>query len=393
MWLDVATFARRAGVRTSETFDDAVVGAGILGLAHAYHLARRGRRVVVIERDDRARGASVRNFGMLWPIGQPRGALRELADRSLSAWLEVLGASGIWHRRTGSLHLAHRDDEAAVLAEFASDQRPGEGLELLEPAEVIRLAPRVRPHRLIRGLWSPHEVAVDPREVAASLPGWLAADLGVTFRFGLAVTGAGPNGLSTTAGPIEAGRVWICSGDELRYLYPDDLRRSGLVRCKLQMLRTRSAGPDGSLGPMLAAGLTLRHYAAFRECPGLDRVRARIASESPRLDRFGIHVLVSQNALGELAIGDSHEYGEPVEPFDSAEIEGLILDHLGAFLDVDGLEIASRWHGTYAKHPERPYVRLEPAPGVVVVTGVGGAGMTLSFGLAERVVADALDDR
>jgi D-hydroxyproline dehydrogenase subunit beta len=89
-----------------QRFDDAVVGAGILGLAHAYHLARRRRRVIVFERTPRAMGASVRNFGMLWPIGQPLGPLRRLAMRSLELWLEVLESSGQWHEQTGSLHLA-----------------------------------------------------------------------------------------------------------------------------------------------------------------------------------------------------------------------------------------------------------------------------------------------
>ena len=73
--------------------DAAVVGAGILGLAHAYHLARRGLSVVVFERQPRAEGASIRNFGMLWPIGQPAGPLYRLARRSLELWLELLQAS------------------------------------------------------------------------------------------------------------------------------------------------------------------------------------------------------------------------------------------------------------------------------------------------------------
>ena len=76
------------------SYDDIVVGAGVIGLAHAYHLASRGRRVAVFDRSPAAAGASVRNFGMLWPIGQPLGELRALALRSLEIWLEVLRAGG-----------------------------------------------------------------------------------------------------------------------------------------------------------------------------------------------------------------------------------------------------------------------------------------------------------
>ncbi len=56
--------------------------------------------MVVFERDPRARGASVRNFGMLWPIGQPFGPLRRLAESSLEIWLDVLESGGFWHERT-----------------------------------------------------------------------------------------------------------------------------------------------------------------------------------------------------------------------------------------------------------------------------------------------------
>jgi FAD dependent oxidoreductase TIGR03364 len=372
-------------------YDDAVIGAGILGLAHAYRLARRGRKVVVLERDPAAAGASARNFGMLWPIGQPSGPLRDLARRSLATWLEVLTSADIWHRRTGSLHLAYREDEAGILREFLSaSAKRGDPYEWLEPAEVRVVAPRVRPDGLLGAMWSPEEVCVDPREVIGCLPAWLERQHGVEFRFEDAVTDVQPGLVAASSGRLEAGRSWVCSGDETRVLFPDMLRRSGLVRCKLQMMRSRALGPDGSIGPMLAGGLTLRHYEAFRNCPSLGALKERVARESPWFDRYGIHVMVSQNGLGELTIGDSHEFGREIGPFDKAEIEDRILEYLRQFLDVPGLQIASRWHGTYAKHPQQPYLALSPSPGVMIVTGVGGAGMTLSFGLAAKVVEQAL---
>jgi FAD dependent oxidoreductase TIGR03364 len=374
-----------------DQYDDAVIGAGILGLAHAYHLSARGRRVVVLERDAAATGASVRNFGMLWPIGQPFGAMRDLAQRSLAIWRKVLAEAEIWHDPCGSLHLAYHEDEAQVLREYAElAAARGEPVGLLVPHDIARRAPMVRRDHLILGLWSPTEVCVDPREVVARLPRWLAERFGVAFRFDDPVLDVGTSSIAAVGGRIAAERVWVCSGDEMRVLFPEVLRASGLVRCKLQMMRTPPMGDLERIGPMLAGGLTLRHYAAFRDCPGLERLQERIARESPWLDRHGIHVMVSQNGRGEWVIGDSHEYGGEIGPFDSAAIEGWILDYLGTFLDVRPIRIAARWHGTYAKHPDQPYLILAPCPGVSIVTGVGGAGMTLSFGLAEKVVEQVL---
>jgi FAD dependent oxidoreductase TIGR03364 len=371
-------------------FDDAVAGAGIIGLAHAYHLARRGRKVIVFERDERALGASVRNFGMLWPIGQPAGPHRRMAMRSREIWLDLLGASGLWHDRCGSLHLAYRDEEAQVLTEFASMAcNSGFECEQVEATGVRKLAPMVRAEGLQLGLFSPWETCVDPREVIAGLPRWLEAARGIVFEFGTAVTGFDGPRVTTARGDWSADRLWVCAGDDFRSLYPEVFRDQGLSRCKLQMMRAELVGGSGRIGPMLAGGLTLRHYKAFEGCPSLSSLRARVARENPELDRYGIHVMVAQNGRGEVVIGDSHEYDQAIEPFDKPEIDALILNYLRSFLDAD-LRITSRWHGTYAKHPVEPYFRAFPAPGVTAVTATGGAGMTLSFGLAEQVVNEVL---
>jgi FAD dependent oxidoreductase TIGR03364 len=372
----------------AERFDDAVVGAGILGLAHAYHLARRGRRVIVFERGERARGASIRNFGMLWPIGQPDGPRRQLALRSLEIWREVLADAGLWHDPAGSLHLAYREDEAQVLREFAAQSaRTGFPVALLTADEVAARSSAVRLEGLQAGLWSPSEICVDPREVVAGLPGWLEARFGVTFAWGATITGYSRPSVIAGDRRWEAERLLLCCGDDLT-LFPTALAEAGLIRCKLQMLRSEPCEPGWRVGPMLAAGLTLRHYDSFAECPTLPALKARVRAEMPEYDRYGIHVLVSQNGHGELVLGDSHEYGAAIEPFDREEIDALILRYLKSFFRAPDLRIAARWHGIYAKHPSEPWWVARPEPGVTIVTGVGGAGMTLSFGLAERVVAE-----
>jgi FAD dependent oxidoreductase TIGR03364 len=374
----------------SQRYDDAVIGAGIIGLAHAYHLASRGRRVVVFERHARARGASVRNFGMLWPIGQPAGPLRDLALRSRAIWLDVLTRAGLWHDRCGSLHLAYCDDEAVVLGEFArAANAAGFPCEILEAGAVVAKCPHVRRAGLVGALWSPNETCIDPRLTLAALPLWLSESLGVTFEFDTQITVCDPPRVLAGTREWSAECIWICGGDDLQTLYPDALRRAGLVRCKLQMMRSEPM--SWRLGPMLAAGLTLRHYRGFEACPTLPAVSTRLAREWPDHARYGIHVMVSQNGRGELVIGDSHEYDDDIEPFDKSAIEQLILGYLCKFLEMPDLQIAERWHGFYVKHPSDGYLVARPEPGVVAVTGVGGAGMTMSFGVAEQVVREVVD--
>src|SRR5258708_4743859 len=123
----------------------AVVGGGIIGLAHAWLAARRGWSVVLFERHEFAQGASIRNFGMIWPIGQPAGERLQLALRSRAIWSDVVEETGIQVASTGSVHLAYRDDEAAVIHEFAeAGPRHGYRCRLMNAEQVRAATPGVR---------------------------------------------------------------------------------------------------------------------------------------------------------------------------------------------------------------------------------------------------------
>lgn len=368
----------------------AVVGAGIMGLAHAWSAAQRHCKVTVYDRSPRASGASIRNFGMIWPIGQAAGEFREAALESRRRWLELGEVAGVWVNPCGSIHLAHRPDEWVVLQEFAA-QAPALGYEceLLSAAQVEERTPAANPAGLLGGLYSPSELCVNPRVAVRQIPGWLAERFGVRFLFQTEVRRlaecTGGVELETARGELaQYDAAIVCNGADLQTLFPALFAGHHLKLCKLQMLKTLPQAGGWKLGPHLASGLTLRHYKSFEICPSLPGLAQRIAAETPELDRFGIHVMAAQNDAGEIVLGDSHEYDDQIEPFDKQQIDDLILRELRRVIRLPDWTIAERWHGLYTKHAVQKVLVAKPLACVHVSTAVGGAGMTLAFGLAER---------
>jgi FAD dependent oxidoreductase TIGR03364 len=367
--------------------DVAIVGAGVVGLAHAWAAARRGLSVAVFERHERAQGASIRNFGMVWPIGQTAGGNLRTALRSRDLWLEITKGAGLYHSCCGSIHVAYREDELAVMSEFA-DRSAALGYEcqMLSKTQVSERSQAVNPQGLVGGLWSATEIGVDPRQAIAVIPGYLTETFGVAFHFATPIVRVADCAVHTAAGAqCQARQIVICNGDDFLTLFPEVFAASGLRRCKLQMMRTGPQPNGWRMGPMLASGLTLRHYPTFGVCPSLPKLKERIASEAPELDRYGIHYLVSQHRGGEVVLGDSHEYDRDIEPFDKLEIDELMMTGLGGMLCLPDWTIAQRWHGIYAKHSTTPQFVADPQPGVRIVTATGGSGMTMSFGLADEM--------
>lgn len=361
-----------------------VIGAGIVGLATARKLAINGYQVEVIERNPSAQGASVRNFGMVWPIGQPTGKLYDRAMRSRSIWKEMAEQAGMWYGPVGSLHMAYQDEELAVLEEFV-EQNPQ--YELLSPEKVSSEA--VVKENLKAALWSDEELIVDPREAIATFPKLLQEQYGVQFHWQLAATEVSYPRVKAGNQTFEADLICVCSGPDFEHLYPELFTQAEITKCKLQMMRLVSQPNDWKIGPALCGGLTMVHYQSFKAMPSHKALQDYYEKHHPACIKWGLNVMVSQNGAGELTIGDSHEYGLDPDPFNKAFLDQMILDYLAGFASFKDWTIGSRWHGIYAKMTNgATELILTPEDGVKVINGLGGAGMTLSFGLAEEILSD-----
>lgn len=371
-----------------QSADVAIVGAGIVGLAHAYFALKKGYKVVLFEREQFAVGASVRNFGMVWPIGQQPAIGLEVALRAREHWIEMAKEAGFWLNQNGSLHLAYHEDEWEVLNEFADLYKQSDfQYSLYTPSRVAAKSEVVKQSGLKGALWSSTECVVNPREAIRRIPRWLAETFGLQLRFGQLVKEIALPKISTTEETWHVEKVIVCSGADFETLYPTLYKQQPITKCKLQMMKGVTQTPV-NIGPSLCAGLTLRHYAAFAACPSLSKLDKRFDIENLQFKKHGIHVLVSQNASGELIIGDSHDYGATHDPFDSEDVNEIILKYLQSFTELNNLRITERWHGIYPKLQGNIRMIEKPENNVTVVNGLGGAGMTLSFGIAEQVIAE-----
>jgi glycine/D-amino acid oxidase-like deaminating enzyme len=153
-------------------------------------------------------------------------------------------------------------------------------------------------------------------------------------------------------------------------------------------MRLVSQPGDWRIGPALCGGLSMIHYPGFQAAVSLPALRKRYEEQYATHLNWGIHVMASQNGSGELTIGDSHEYGLVHDPFDKEFINNMITDYLHTFANFKDWKLLQSWHGIYPKmmNGETELIR-DIEPGVTVINGVGGNGMTLSFGLCEQYFA------
>jgi FAD dependent oxidoreductase TIGR03364 len=360
-----------------------IVGGGILGTAHALEAVSRGHEVVQLEREAEARGATVRNFGLIWISGRSRGELAA-AVRSRELW-EKLGADipGIGFRSTGSITLIRTPGELAVAEETASRaDAECRGFTLLEPAQVRRINPALR-GRYLAGLHCAFDAAVESRQALPAMRRHMAASDRYTF-----LNHTEARAISGTATIDDRGDrhdgdvVLVCAGAAHGGLVREIVGELPVRRVRLQMMQTDPL--NETLTTAIADGDSFRYYPAFAG-EALNKLR-RSESQHPVADQHRMQLLCVQRLDGALTIGDTHEYTEPFD-FDVNEAPyAYLADLVEEFLGRPLPPVRRRWAGVYSQCVDANELvcRTSLDDGVWVVTGPGGRGMTLGPAIAEQ---------
>ena len=366
-------------------FDLAIVGAGIIGLSCARAAALDGLRVVVIDRDARSNGASVRNFGFVSVTGQERGTAWTRARRTCAIWEEVARQAGITISQRGLWMMARRAEAVSVLEAFVRTDM-GEGCRILSRAAAIARCGELAGANVQAVLESSIDLRVESREAVPKIAAWLAERYGVVFLRETAVLSVAPPRLETSRGVVDAGAAVVCPGDDVASLFPNQIAKYHVTRCKLQMLRL--ADPGFRLPAVLMSDLGLLRYAGYSALAEAAPLRQRLAAEQGEHLQQGIHLIAVQSSDGSLVVGDSHHYAQTPDFFADERVDQLILEEFAAATGRAPGAVRERWTGTYPSCTDRGMFIDAPARNVRIVMITSGSGASTGFAIGEEVVAE-----
>jgi FAD dependent oxidoreductase TIGR03364 len=366
-----------------------IIGGGILGTAHALEAVQRGHHVTQLEREVEARGATVRNFGLVWVSGRAEHELAA-ALRSRELW-ERIGAyiPGVGFRPAGSLTLLRTPREVAVAEQVvARTDAEARGFELLEPDRVRALNPALR-GKFIAGLHCSRDGAVESRQAMPAIREHLATTGRYRFVPGTEARSVEGRTVRDDHGRSHEGDlVLVCPGAAHGGLTRELAGELPVRRVRLQMMQTDPL--DEPLTTAIADGDSFRYYPGFAGS-ALDELQDN-ESQDPVAGEHRMQLLCVQRLHGGLTIGDTHEYDEPFA-FDTddapyAYLAALVEEFLGRPLPT----VRRRWAGVYSQcvQPGELVCRTLVGDGVWVVTGPGGRGMTLGPAIAEQT-ADLIE--
>lgn len=361
-------------------YDLAIVGGGIVGLAHAVAGLRRGLAVAVVDRASGVSGATLRNFGHLCITGR-EGEARAYAEQARELWLTLAPEAGFWLRESGTVVVAQALDELAVLEEFR-ERRGGHDVTMLTPAQVRERVP-VADGVAMGGAFLPADLQVDPREAAPAIVRWLDAH-GVDFYWQTAVLGVETGAIHTARGRVSADAVVVAVDHEVDQFFPGMAEAHGIRRCGLDMMLLE-AELDSPLASPVLTGRSLVSSPGFSRTPSAVLLRERIAAETPGFTAADFDQTFVQRPDGSLIVGEPRCPDTDVSPFQPEDSFDQLVARARAIFGAGRLRVRERWHGVYASAPDE-FLVAAPAPEVRVVSVTGGVGMTTGLGLADQVV-------
>ena len=187
----------------------AVIGAGVVGGAIAFHLARRGVEVTLIDAGEPGMGATSHSFAWINSFGkEPRhyGALNRRALDTWDRFARLLDAD-VGLRWGGQLTWAATDEDAEALArKVARLQSWGYVARMVDEAEMLRLEPGLRPGTVRAAAYSDNDGHVQGT-LAAQTCASRVQQLGGSLMFGSPVTGLAMNALRVTEVQLAGGSV------------------------------------------------------------------------------------------------------------------------------------------------------------------------------------------
>jgi sarcosine oxidase subunit beta len=199
--------------------DAVVVGGGVIGCSIAYHLAGRGVKVALVEKDTlgsqstgKCAGGVRRQFS-----SETNVLMQQLSVRLLKG-LEAETGVDPEFRQIGYLFVLTNDHQLDDFKRLLSMwQRLGvSDARWVEPSELRELAPIVRGDDILGGTFCPSDGIASPHAVTSAYAG-AAKRLGATIMEGVDVTGIDVRGgrvsaVTTTAGEIMTSAVFNCAG-------------------------------------------------------------------------------------------------------------------------------------------------------------------------------------
>ena len=372
----------------NKNYDLLVVGAGIVGMAHAYEAKKRGLSVAIVEQNTRCTGASIRNFGFITVSGQGAQDTWRRAVYSAKVWRELSPLADIKILHQGTWILCERPEAVEVAKAFLQSPMgadckyyPRVSYPELE-ALGFKHTSSLNLKNSLGLLYSPHEFRVESREAIPQLANYLQNTMGVDFYWETEVLSIDGSSVHTSNNRLDAQRIVMCPGAELTGVAKPYIEKHDLRLCTLQMLRIKVQ--DGFMLPgSVMTDNSLARYLGWSELPEAKALIERIAIDMPDYVKEGIHLIVVQSADGSLVVGDSHHYGSSENVFASDKIEQLIIELMYRVLSITEHTVIERWTGVYPSSNQYDALIEKVSPEMRVAIVSSGTGASTAFGLAK----------